>query len=140
MLASIQRYVRSCLQCQRNKHSVRKPPGLLQPLPVPVGRWTSIAMDFITDLPGCLSESRKVHQIWTEFVSSLCRSMPQPQNSRRRFSAAIFLSTGCQPKSYQIGIQSSLPVFGLSSSRSLERSLDVIMLMVDRTIGFNTRV
>jgi transposase InsO family protein len=51
MERSVRDYVRSCDQCQRNKPSNRKPPGLLQPLPVPERNWEGISMDFITCLP-----------------------------------------------------------------------------------------
>jgi hypothetical protein len=53
-------YVRSYLECQKDKASRHKPYGLLSPLELPYAPWTSIAMDFITDLP--LSED--CDQVW----------------------------------------------------------------------------
>jgi hypothetical protein len=53
-------YVRSCLECQKDKATRHKPYGLLSPLELPYAPWTSIAMDFITDLP--LSED--CDQLW----------------------------------------------------------------------------
>jgi hypothetical protein len=53
-------YVRSCLECQKDKVTCHKPYGLLSPLELPYALWTSIAMDFITDLP--LSED--CDQLW----------------------------------------------------------------------------
>lgn len=47
----VTKYVRSCPTCQRNKVSQQAPAGLLQPLPVPDGRWTDVAMDFVGPLP-----------------------------------------------------------------------------------------
>ncbi|POM61728.1 polyprotein [Phytophthora palmivora] len=47
----IQRYVNTCELCQRNKARQTKPPGLLQPLEIPEGRWIDISMDFMTSLP-----------------------------------------------------------------------------------------
>jgi hypothetical protein len=44
-------YVRSCLECQKDKASRHKPYGLLSPLELPYAPWTSIAMDFITVTP-----------------------------------------------------------------------------------------
>jgi hypothetical protein len=44
-------YVPACPECQRNKSSTKRPIGPLHPLPVPDGRCTSIAMDFIGPLP-----------------------------------------------------------------------------------------
>jgi hypothetical protein len=53
-------YVRSCPECQKDKVAHYKPYGLLSPLELPYAPWTSIAMDFITDLP--LSED--CDQLW----------------------------------------------------------------------------
>ncbi|OWZ03524.1 Gag-pol [Phytophthora megakarya] len=47
----IQRYVNTCELCQRNKARQTKPPGLLQPLEIPEGRWVDISMDFMTAFP-----------------------------------------------------------------------------------------
>jgi hypothetical protein len=53
-------YIRSCLECQKDKATCHKPYGWLSPLELPYAPWTSIAMDFITDLP--LSED--CDQLW----------------------------------------------------------------------------
>jgi cytochrome b len=53
-------YMRSCLECQKDKTTCHKPYGLLSPLELPYALWMSIAMDFITDLP--LSEN--CDQLW----------------------------------------------------------------------------
>jgi hypothetical protein len=47
----VRRYVLSCDSCQRNKPSHHSPIGLLQPLPIPGGRWQDLSMDLITQLP-----------------------------------------------------------------------------------------
>lgn len=47
----IRSYIAACEACQRNKTSTQKPPGLLQPLPIPNIPWDSVSMDFITGLP-----------------------------------------------------------------------------------------
>ena len=44
-------YVRSCDECQHNKSARQTKYGLLQPLEVPYTAWTSISVDFITQLP-----------------------------------------------------------------------------------------
>lgn len=49
-------YVRTCDACQRNKPSNQKPPGMLQPLPIPARNWDSVSMDFITKLPKTLDD------------------------------------------------------------------------------------
>jgi len=47
----IRDYVRSCDECQHSKSSRHAKYGLLQPLEVPYATWSSISMDFITQLP-----------------------------------------------------------------------------------------
>ena len=44
-------YVAKCDLCQKNKAANHKPSGLLQPLQIPHGLWTSVSMDLITQLP-----------------------------------------------------------------------------------------
>lgn len=52
---SMQKYIRDyvggCDICQRSKSRNHKPYGLLQPLPIPERPWSSISVDFITQLP-----------------------------------------------------------------------------------------
>lgn len=51
MAEDAQVYTRTCPACQRNKASNEVPLGLLQPLPIPERPWSSVSLDFITDLP-----------------------------------------------------------------------------------------
>ena len=51
MYGDVRKFVQSCDQCQRNKPLNQTTSGLLQPLPIPSGRWQSVALDLITDLP-----------------------------------------------------------------------------------------
>ena len=51
MRAAIEKYVLTCVPCQRNKSSTQKKAGLLQPMPVPARRWDTVTMDLITGLP-----------------------------------------------------------------------------------------
>ena len=44
-------YLRSCDECQHNKSPRHTKYGILQPLEVPYAAWTSISVDFITQLP-----------------------------------------------------------------------------------------
>lgn len=48
---SVHQYVSSCEICQMNKGEHIHTPGLLQPLPIPEGAWSSISLDFIVGLP-----------------------------------------------------------------------------------------
>jgi hypothetical protein len=56
----IRQYVHQCDSCQRNKPSRHRRNGLLHPLELPNAPWTSISMDFVTDLP----ESENCTTIW----------------------------------------------------------------------------
>ena len=47
----VKNYIHSCEVCCRSKSSRHKPYGLLQPLDISNHPWSSISMDFITDLP-----------------------------------------------------------------------------------------
>ena len=47
----IHEYVTRCFACQVSKAERVKSPSFLQPLEISSGRWESISMDFIVDLP-----------------------------------------------------------------------------------------
>ena len=51
MIHTVTEYVKSCDTCQRTKASNQRPPGLLQPIPLPATNWEQVTMDFITQLP-----------------------------------------------------------------------------------------
>ena len=51
LCAFVNDYVKSCDTCACNKMPRHKPFGLLHPLPVPTGAWSSLSMDFIVKLP-----------------------------------------------------------------------------------------
>jgi len=51
MAKMIHEYVKTCDICQTTSRTTLKPPGLLQPLPVPQRRWASISIDFMGKLP-----------------------------------------------------------------------------------------
>ena len=51
LLSDVKEYVRTCDTCQRTKTRRHRPYGELASLPLPLGPWQEITMDFITDLP-----------------------------------------------------------------------------------------
>ena len=48
--ADVLKYVNEFPTCQKNKVEHTHPAGLLHPFPIPVQKWESISMDFITGL------------------------------------------------------------------------------------------
>lgn len=51
MRADVERFVRTCVPCQRNKASNQAPAGLLRPIPIPGRRWEVVTLDLITGIP-----------------------------------------------------------------------------------------
>ena len=51
MWKDVKAFVLSCNVCSRSKTPRHRLYGLLQPLPIPHQPWSSVSMDFITDLP-----------------------------------------------------------------------------------------
>jgi hypothetical protein len=65
----IQRYIRTCDPCQRNKPSQQARIGPLQPLPIPDRPWQQVSVDLITQLP----RSRSGHDAIVVFVDKLTK-------------------------------------------------------------------
>lgn len=51
LVESVKRFVGGCGVCQRTKDLNQRAAGLLQPLPVPTGKFEQWSLDFVTDLP-----------------------------------------------------------------------------------------
>ena len=51
MWKDVKEFVLSCDVCSRSKIPRHRPYGPLHPLPIPHWPWSSVSMDFITDLP-----------------------------------------------------------------------------------------
>ena len=82
-------YVRSCDACQRNKSRRHKRFGLLQPLELAYSPWTSISMDFITELPtsaGCT-------QIWVivDRFTKMAHFIPLKTDANAEELARVFV-------------------------------------------------
>lgn len=67
--SDVKQFVSICDFCQRNKISNQKPAGLLQPLAIPEFRWSSVSVDFITQLP----ETSAGHTAIVVFVDRLSK-------------------------------------------------------------------
>ena len=51
MKKEVAQFVLACLTCQKAKVEHQKPDEIMQPLEIPVWKWDSISMDFVTHLP-----------------------------------------------------------------------------------------
>ena len=51
MFKDVNKFVKTCMICQQTKSLTKRTHDLLQPLPIPEERWSSVSLDFITGLP-----------------------------------------------------------------------------------------
>ena len=61
MKNDVANFVVACLTCQKSKIEHQRPGGMLIRLDIPVWKWESISMDFVTHLPHTL---RKHDSVW----------------------------------------------------------------------------
>ena len=83
MKREVAEFVSRCVVCQMVKAERRKPPGLLQPLEIPVWKWEDISMDFVDGLP----RSRKGNEsIWVivDRLTKLAHFIPLPSTRNVR--------------------------------------------------------
>jgi len=84
-------YVRSCEICCRSKTAKHKPYGFLNPLDIPDRPWSSISMDFITDLPK--SHGFTCIFVITDRLTKMCHLIPFPNVPSASDTAAAFLNS-----------------------------------------------
>jgi hypothetical protein len=75
MSADVTAFVRQCPSCQLCKARNTAPPGLLQPLPVPDGKWHSISMDWVTHLPVTKTGFTAVC-VFVDRLTKMCHLIP----------------------------------------------------------------
>ena len=73
-------FVRSCLQCQKNKAARHQPYGLLTPMELPHAPWQLIVMDFITDLP--LSDECDLLWVVVDRFTKIAHFIPLPKGGK----------------------------------------------------------
>jgi hypothetical protein len=78
---SVREYVRSCLECQKNKNPRHAPFGHLQPMELHYRPWQSISMDFITDLP--LSEGCDSIWVIVDMFSKMTHFIPLKKDRKK---------------------------------------------------------
>lgn len=85
----IKDYVTGCDTCQRNKGTNHKPYGLLNPLPVPDQPWTSISVDFITQLPP--SKGFTAICVFVDRFTKMAHFVPTTDDVDAEGTVALFL-------------------------------------------------
>jgi transposase InsO family protein len=88
---SVREYVRTCDSCQRNKPTKLKPPGLLQPLPIPTRNRESVSMDFIVHLPKTASGYDAIITVVDRF-SKMAHFIPTHTNATAADTAKLFFN------------------------------------------------
>ncbi|PHJ26048.1 retrotransposon ty3-gypsy subclass [Cystoisospora suis] len=91
MEKDVREYVSTCLKCQKNKPRCTKPPGLLQPLPVPSRPWQSISMDFVTGLPGSGAQGYDSICVVVDRFSKMAHFVPVHSTITAEQFAKLFL-------------------------------------------------
>ncbi|KAG8713777.1 hypothetical protein FRC09_018344 [Ceratobasidium sp. 395] len=90
MKKSVNDYVSHCESCIRNKHSNQVPPGLLNPIELPLRPWEEITYDLITQLP----ESEGFDAILTvvDRLSKMVHFIPTTSNATAIDVANLFVT------------------------------------------------
>lgn len=89
MWKDVKEFVTSCDICSRSKNPRHRPYGLLQPLPIPHRPWSSVSMDFITDLP--LSNSFDSIFVVVDRLTKMAHFIPCKKTSSSEDTARFFL-------------------------------------------------
>ena len=83
-------YVRTCDSCQRTKVPSRKPYGLMVPLGIPKRRWSSISIDFITQLPPSLKGNDSI-MVVVDRLSKMMHAIPNKTTDNAEDCAKLFV-------------------------------------------------
>ena len=90
MWKSVKDFVQSCDICSRSKIPRHRPYRLLQPLHIPEQPWSSVSMDFITDLPS----SRTYDSIFVivDRFTKMAHFMPCTKSITGEETAKLFIN------------------------------------------------
>ena len=91
MYTDVCKYVDTCDLCRINKSSNSKPWGLLQPLPIPTGRWSDISMDFIGHLPVAQDTHNDCVLVIVDRLTKLVRFIPCKSTITADATAKLFI-------------------------------------------------
>ncbi|GMF62035.1 unnamed protein product [Phytophthora fragariaefolia] len=80
----------TCERCQRNKARQTKPPGLLQPLEIPGGRWVDVSMDFMIVLPST-ETGKDAIMVFVDRLTKRAKFIATNTNAIAEETAALFM-------------------------------------------------
>jgi len=86
----IAKVINKCARCAQNKSSTVPLKGMLQPLEVPEGRWQSVSMDFIVELPTTLNGDNAIFVIVDRFTK-MAHFLPMKTSATAGEVARIFV-------------------------------------------------
>ncbi|GMF27766.1 unnamed protein product [Phytophthora fragariaefolia] len=86
----MQRYVNTCERCQLNKARQTKPPGLLQPLEIPGGRWVDVSMGFMIALPSTETGNDAI-MVMVDRLTKRAKYIATNTNATAEETAALFM-------------------------------------------------
>ena len=89
LATAVEAYVRSCDTCARNKVVRHAPFGLLTPLPIPARPWSSVSLDWITDLPP--SHYHNAILVVVDRLTKMAIFIPTTKSMSAADVAALFL-------------------------------------------------
>uniref|UniRef100_A0A670IJD3 Gypsy retrotransposon integrase-like protein 1 n=1 Tax=Podarcis muralis TaxID=64176 RepID=A0A670IJD3_PODMU len=87
--ADVARYVAGCDVCRRAKGPTGRPPGLLQPLPVPPRPWHTVSLDFVVDLPS--SRGCTCLLVFSDHFTKMVHCVPCPSVPTAKETAQLYL-------------------------------------------------
>lgn len=90
MIKTVKRYVATCDVCQRSKPTNVATQGLFKPLPVPIGRWTDITLDFVGALPKTRTGFDTI-MVVVDRLSKRAHFIPTRKTLKASGAAALFM-------------------------------------------------
>ena len=91
MYGTVEKYIKHCEFCQRNKPSNVKPPGLLQSMPTPSKPWDSVSCDFIVKLPLTTSGFDSI-AVFVDMFSKMAHFVPCTTDITAEQTAELFVN------------------------------------------------
>jgi len=78
MRGVVRRYIDHCVTCLRSKAEQKRPQGLLQPMPIPLGPWRRVSIDVVGGFPP--SRGKTCALVVVCYFTKMMRAMAMPEN------------------------------------------------------------